>query len=212
MNTKFYKIQNLYTIKHLLQKTIHVGHTKNNRHINNTNLIIGHRNRNDILDLNQTINNLSRAIPLILTTLTKHGTILCINLAQPNKEFVDITKHYATTDSWMPGSLSNFKKLRPQLQFQYLPNITFQITFQQNYAIAKEISLINLPKIAITDSNANSHYYNYPIPGNDDSFTSQKFYLTLLKQLIFTAFLSQKLKHQTTTKKVLKKLTTNLTS
>lgn len=77
-------------------------------------------------------------------------------------------------------------KLENQLggirEMSKLPDLIFVIdTLRESLAIA-EAKTLNIPVMAIVDTNSNPDLINYPIPGNDDSIKAIKLYMGVIEE------------------------------
>lgn len=178
----------LYSLKKLIEYSLHLGHNKKLRNPNSKPLILGTRNKVDILNINETVTNLSRILPFIIYCFKQNGRVLIITHKKDTANYKEITKHVCATEKWFPGSLSNFHIVREKNTVPFLPNLVVMIDNISYTAILKEIKTLRIPIISTVDSNINPIGITYPLPSNDDSIQSQNFFLTLLKQLMFIAF------------------------
>jgi len=64
------------------------------------------------------------------------------------------------------------------------PRAVFISGAQQSLQAVKECRTMNIPCIAICDTNFPSHYVNFAIPGNDDSIDAIIFYNSIISQFI----------------------------
>lgn len=67
-----------------------------------------------------------------------------------------------------------------------LPDVIFILDINTDYDAYKEAKLLNIPIIALIDSNISSHKIDYPIPGNSESILSIIFFANLLISSIST--------------------------
>ena len=83
------------------------------------------------------------------------------------------------------------KKLEKSLgglrSMKELPSILFVIDTVMEDIAVKEAHKLNIPIVAIVDSNSNPDQIDYPIPGNDDSRMSIDFYCSLVEKTIVDA-------------------------
>jgi small subunit ribosomal protein S2 len=68
-----------------------------------------------------------------------------------------------------------------------LPNIIFIIDTNAEELAVKESIRLNIPIVAIIDSNSDPSGINFPIPGNDDARRAINLYCELIKQTILDA-------------------------
>jgi small subunit ribosomal protein S2 len=61
-----------------------------------------------------------------------------------------------------------------------LPDILFIIDVPREEIAVQEATKLNIPVVAICDSNANPHGVTYPVPGNDDALRAIELYCELM--------------------------------
>lgn len=196
-----------FLIKNLIQNTIHLGHKKNLRDQRNNNLLLGYRNHTDIINLNKTILNFLKVIPLLKTLLLENKSIIIMtNKQKHNLKLRFKPKLPIIYKFWLPGNLTNYKHLRKlkkkNFQLKNFPNLIFLLTHQKSYAIAKETNLVKIPLISINDSNSKAIYSTYPIPGNDNSIIAENFYLSIIQHIIFLTYIEKLKKFMLLKKKI----------
>ena len=76
------------------------------------------------------------------------------------------------------GGISEMKKI---------PDLVFIIDTNYESLAIKESMKLNIPIIAILDTNSNPDGIDYPIPGNDDARRSIDLYCSLIKETINNA-------------------------
>jgi len=79
------------------------------------------------------------------------------------------------------------KSLGGILEMKGSPDLIFIIDTNYEKLAIKEASKLNIPIIAILDTNSDPTEIDYPIPGNDDARRAINLYCDLLKQTIFNA-------------------------
>ena len=68
-----------------------------------------------------------------------------------------------------------------------VPDLVFIIDTNYESLAIKESVKLNIPIIAVLDTNSNPDGIDFPIPGNDDARRSIDLYCTLLKETILNA-------------------------
>lgn len=173
-------------LKDLISIGAHLGHNKKYYNSSMGSNIIGHRAGVDILNLEKTIISL-RQISKILEHLSiQKGNILFINTIPMYDSIVNlcasISKQNALNGPWVHGTLTNFNVVKPFLKNKKLaflnkmPDLIFLLNVKKNEKILKEINAVGIPVIALADSDVNINNITYPIPGNDDSYTTIYFF------------------------------------
>ena len=76
------------------------------------------------------------------------------------------------------GGISNMKKI---------PDLVFIIDTNYESLAIKEAIKLNIPIIAILDTNSNPDGIDFPVPGNDDARRSIDLYCNLIKETINNA-------------------------
>ncbi len=72
-------------------------------------------------------------------------------------------------------------------QMKKIPDLVFIIDTNYESLAIKESVKLNIPIIAVLDTNSNPDGINYPIPGNDDARRSIDLYCNLIKETILNA-------------------------
>ena len=67
-----------------------------------------------------------------------------------------------------------------------LPDLILVIDTNKESTAVKEAQNLNIPIVAILDSNSNPDGITYPVPGNDDAARALKFYLSLVSQAVLS--------------------------
>ena len=70
------------------------------------------------------------------------------------------------------------------MDMKKIPDLVFIIDTNYESLAIKESIKLNIPIIAILDTNSDPEGINYPIPGNDDARRSIDLYCSLMKQTI----------------------------
>lgn len=82
------------------------------------------------------------------------------------KELLDIDR----TIEKLQASLGGIKRLKG------VPGLIFVVDPKQEHIAVKEANKLEIPIIAITDSNCDPDPIDYPIPGNDDAISSVEYF------------------------------------
>jgi len=123
--------------------------------------------------------------------LTNWGTIsnsikkldeLTKNLSVENRGFTkkELLKMGTQRDK-LQRSLGGIKDMKKT------PDLIFVIDTNYESLAIKEAIKLNIPIIAILDTNSDPENIDYPIPGNDDARRSIELYCNLIKETIFNA-------------------------
>ena len=93
------------------------------------------------------------------------------------------------------GGIADMKKI---------PNMIFIIDTNVEDLAVKEASKLNIPIVAIVDTNSNPTGINFPIPGNDDARRAINLYCELIKKTILDAQNNISTKDSDETKPIIK--------
>ncbi len=112
------------------------------------------------------------------------------------KTFKDIEAELANENSTLTKKeklmLSRkHEKLEKQLggikDMNKVPDLVFVIDTPREALSIAEAKSLNIPVMAIVDTNSNPDNINYPIPGNDDSIKAIKLYMSIIKDALMDA-------------------------
>jgi small subunit ribosomal protein S2 len=113
------------------------------------------------------------------------------------KYYLDLQEKEASGDfdKYTKKEASKFKKDLDKLGIAFgglkglkkAPDAIFVIDCVRDNIAINEAKKLNIPIIAITDSNADPDMVDYPIPGNDDAVKSLKYFLSKIEDSILNA-------------------------
>jgi small subunit ribosomal protein S2 len=222
--------QPTFTIKELLDAGVHFGHKTMRWNPKMAPFLYGSRDNIHIIDLQQTVPLLYRALHCVYNVVKNNGRVLFVGTKkQASEELAESAKRcgqYYVNHRWLGGMLTNWptisksintlRSLEQQLSgsesnsvaFAKLtkkeileitrqkdkldrslggirdmggkPDLLFIIDTNKESLAIKEALKLNIPIVAILDSNSNPDDINYPVPGNDDASRSIKLYCRLI--------------------------------
>ncbi|XP_032904577.1 28S ribosomal protein S2, mitochondrial isoform X1 [Amblyraja radiata] len=189
----FFHVSELFTLKDLFDARVHHGHKRGCRHRLMEPYLFGCRLEQDIIDLDQSVLHLQKALNFTAHCAYRKGIILFIGRARQFSHLIETTAQesgeYAHTRYWQGGLLTN-------APVQYgtgvrLPDLivfinTLNNVFEQ-HVVVRDAAKMNIPAVGIVDSNCNPSLITYPIPGNDDTPSAVKLYCKLFKMTILRA-------------------------
>ena len=219
-----------FTMRELLEAGVHFGHHTRRWNPKMESFIFGERNGIHILDLQQTVPLLGRALEAMRDTAAKGGRILFVGTKRAAADKIAETAkacgQYYVNHRWLGGMLTNWatvsqsiKRLR-DLEGQLssdevsqlgkkeilqltrerdkleltlggikemggLPDMLFILDTNKEDIAVLEANKLNIPIVAVIDSNASPAGVDFPIPGNDDAMRA----ITLYCELAQTAVL-----------------------
>lgn len=125
--------------------------------------------------------NISKSILTFSTFSKKLGTYLNIN----NIHFPRYKKMKKSFQGFIKKTISEKEKnSNGNLKFLKKPDIIFLVNPNDNRNIINEANCLNIPVIALTDSNTKIKGITYPIPTNGNSFEFIHFYFSWLYRLL----------------------------
>jgi small subunit ribosomal protein S2 len=215
-----------FTMRQLIEAGCHFGHNTRRWNPKMESFLYGSRDGIHILDLQQTVPLLHRAMQAVHDSVAQGGRILFVGTKRQAfdliKEYAGKSGQYYVNHRWLGGMLTNWKtisksiKRLKELELQFstddglsgltkketlnlqrekdkldlaiggikdmpgLPDLIVVVdTNKENIAIA-EAKHLNIPVVAILDSNSDPNGITYPIPGNDDAIRAIRLYLELI--------------------------------
>ena len=206
-----------FTMRQLLESGVHYGHNTRRWNPKMEPYIFGERSEVHILDLQQTVPMLQRALEAARDIVKSGGRLLFV------KEAAKRCGQYYINHRWLGGLLTNWKTVNQsikrlkemqeelanpgrmtkkeilKLQREHdklelaiggiadmggLPDMLFVLDTNKEAIAVLEAQRLNLPIIAIIDSNSTPDFITYPIPGNDDATRAIRLYCDLMADAI----------------------------
>ena len=219
-----------FTMRQLLESGVHFGHQTSRWNPKMNSYLFGVRSGVHIIDLQQTVPLLYRALEFLHEIASKGGRVLFVGTkrqaAVPIAEAAGRCGQYYVNHRWLGGMLTNWKtisnsisrlkKLDDQLSEENLgltkkellnltrerekldrslggiremgglPDAVVVVDTNKEEIAVHEANKLNIPVIAIIDSNSNPQGIQYPIPGNDDATRAIITYCELIAQSILS--------------------------
>lgn len=119
--------------------------------------------------LQSSIQKLNKLESLLEKATAKDTTVLLTK-----KEIIDLEKRIAKLNTYF-GGLKGMTKL---------PNLIFVTDLTKDGLAVTEANKLNIPVVALVDTNSDPTNITYPIPANDDAISTQKLFLKVLSQTI----------------------------
>ena len=218
-----------FTMRQLLEAGVHFGHHTRRWNPKMEPFIFGERNGIHILDLQQTVPLLGRALTAMRDTAAKGGRILFVGTKRAASDKIAETAkacgQYYVNHRWLGGMLTNWatvsqsiKRLRDlearlssdevnqlgkkeilQLtrerdkleltlggikEMGGLPDMLFILDTNKEDIAVLEANKLNIPVVAVIDSNASPAGVDFPIPGNDDAMRAITLYCQLAQATV----------------------------
>ncbi len=217
-----------FTMRQLIEAGVHFGHQTHRWNPRMAPYLYGDRNRIHIIDLQQTVPLLHRALEAVRDVVAGGGRVLFVGTKRQASDAVAEAAarcgQYFVNHRWLGGMLTNWKtvshsikrlrELDEQLKSEQrgltkrellsltrerdkleralggikdmggLPDILVVIdTNKEDIAVA-EARKLNIPVVAVLDSNSNPEGITYPVPGNDDALRAIHLYADLFARAV----------------------------
>ena len=216
------------TFDDLLSTGAHFGHLTRKWDPNFQQYILMVKNGIHIINLEETLKELRKAVEFIQSVTSEGGDILFVGTKKSAKNIVqeeaDKCSMYYVFERWLGGTLTNYSTIRKSIKrlmllekessplydnatkkeilsleremirlqdlhrgikdMKGLPDAIFVVdTYQESIAV-DEAKLLNIPVVAIVDTNSNPNLIDYPIPANDDSIRAVKLIVSEISKAI----------------------------
>ena len=217
-----------FTMRQLLEAGVHFGHHTRRWNPKMAPYLFGVRNGVHIIDLEQSVPLLYKALNTVRDVAAGGGRVLFVGTKRQAAERVaEAAKkcgQYYVNHRWLGGMLTNFKTIslsikrlreleeklgqersgftkketlnltreRDKLERALggikemggLPDILVVIDTNKEAIAVQEANRLNLPVIAILDSNSDPDGVAFPVPGNDDAIRAIEMYCDLLSRAV----------------------------
>jgi small subunit ribosomal protein S2 len=214
----------VFTLRQLLEAGVHFGHHTRRWNPKMNTYLFGVRNQVHIIDLQQTVPMLARAMQAVRDAVAGGGRVLFVGTKKAAAEHVaEAAKRcgqYYVNHRWLGGMLTNWKTIQNSIkrlrtiedqlsqdvtgltkketlvltrerekleralggikEMGGLPDILFIIDTNKEKIAVDEARKLNIPVVAVVDSNSDPDGVTYPVPGNDDAIRAITLYCDLI--------------------------------
>ena len=187
------------SMKQLLEAGVHFGHQTRRWNPKMAKYIFTERNGIYIIDLQKTVKKLDEAYNYVKEVAAEGGDILFVGTKKQAQESIRdealrCGMHYVNA-RWLGGMLTNFRTIRKRIDrmdqlakmmekldkylggvknMKTLPKAMFIVDPHKERIAVAEARKLNIPIVAIVDTNCNPDEIDYVIPGNDDAIRAVK--------------------------------------
>ncbi|WP_299437364.1 30S ribosomal protein S2 [uncultured Rhodospira sp.] len=214
-----------FTMRQLIEAGCHFGHNTRRWNPKMAPYLYGVRDNVHIIDLQQTVPMLHRAMQAVREVVAGGGRVLFVGTKRQAQEIVAENARrcgqYYVNHRWLGGMLTNWKTISHSIkrlreledklesgelsaltkkellnlnrekdkldlalggikEMGGLPDILFIIdTVKEDLAVS-EATKLNIPVVAVLDSNSDPKGVTFPIPGNDDAIRAIQTYCELI--------------------------------
>jgi small subunit ribosomal protein S2 len=219
-----------FTMRQLLEAGVHFGHHTRRWNPKMQPYLFGVRNGVHIIDLEQTVPLLARALQAVRDTVAGGGRVLFVGTKRQAQEPIAgaarRSGQYFVNHRWLGGMLTNFKTISGSIkrlreldekisnpaagmtkrelleltrdrdkleralggikEMGGLPDMLFVIDTNKEKIAIEEANKLNIPVIAVIDSNSSPDGITYPVPGNDDAMRAIHTYCDLVSGAVLS--------------------------
>ncbi|TAK98704.1 MAG: 30S ribosomal protein S2 [Rhodospirillaceae bacterium] len=219
-----------FSMRQLIEAGCHFGHNTRRWNPRMKPYLFGVRDGVHIIDLQQSVPLLQRAMQAVHDVTAAGGRVLFVGTKRQAqdlvKEYAERCGQYYVNHRWLGGTLTNWKTVshsikrlkeleerlknnellqgltkKEQLTLQReqekldrslggikdmggLPDILFVIDTNKEAIAVAEAKVLNIPVVAVVDSNSDPSGITYPVPGNDDAIRAVKLYCELVANTV----------------------------
>lgn len=173
-NTDAYCARDLVTIRQMMACSMHLGHAASRWNPKMAAFIYGERAGIHIINLERTLVCLRQASNVVKDIASRGGKIVFVGTSAPIQrltyEVAQKCRQFYVNTRWVGGTVTNRRQV---LRNDHLmPDLLIVLDPMTNEKAVLEAHTANIPVIAICDTNSDPTRVTYPIPANDDAFSS----------------------------------------
>ena len=227
-----------FTMRQLMEAGVHFGHNTRRWNPKMSPYIFGVRGNLHIIDLEQTVPMLYRALEAVRDVVGQGGRVLFVGTKRPASDKVaEAAKRcgqFYVNHRWLGGMLTNWKTISNSIkrlrtldeqleqgqsgltkkellnlnrerekleralggikEMGGQPDILFIIDTNKEAIAVAEANKLNIPVVAVIDSNSNPAGITYPIPGNDDATRAIAMYCDLISDAVLDGIQQEMIK------------------
>src|SRR5665213_3075841 len=178
-----------FTMRQLLESGVHFGHHTRRWNPQMAPFIFGVRNGVHIIDLEQTVPLLHRALQAVRDVAAGGGRVLFVGTKrqaqEPVAEAAKRCGQYFVNHRWLGGMLTNFKTISGSIRRlrevdERVTQPVAGLTKRELLEMTRDRDKLKIPVVAVLDSNSSPDGIAYPIPGNDDAMRAIHLYCELV--------------------------------
>ena len=214
-----------FSMRQLVEAGVHFGHNTRRWNPKMSPFLFGVRNGIHIIDLQQSVPMLHRAMQAVRDVVAGGGRVLFVGTKRAASDIVAESAkrcgQYYVNHRWLGGMLTNWKTISQSIkrlreldeqlhsgalagltkkeqlvltrerdkleralggikEMGGLPDILFIIDTNKEALAVQEANKLNIPVVAILDSNSDPAGVTYPVPGNDDAIRAIQTYCDMI--------------------------------
>ena len=178
------------TMRQLLESGVHFGHQTRRWNPKMKRFILTERNGIYIIDLQKTVEDIDKAYEFVKEMVAHGGNILFVGTKKQAQEAIEEQAERVgmpyVNHRWLGGMLTNFSTVSKRLQrmkeqnklqrslggirdMAKLPSAIWVVDTNKEHLAIAEARKLNIPVVAVLDTNCDPDEVDYGIPGNDDA-------------------------------------------
>ena len=215
----------------LLKTGAHFGHVTSRWNPFYEPYVLMVKNGVHIINLEETVKNLNKAIQFLQDTVRDKGEVLFVGTKKQAKDIIqqeaDRCRMFYVVERWLGGTLTNFSTIKKSIKrlqmlekegssiydnltkkeiqmlnreriklsdqhrgikdMRRLPDVIVIVDANHESTAVKEAKILEIPIVAIVDSNIDPRPIDYPIPANDDSIRAIQLIISTISDGIISA-------------------------
>ncbi|XP_065336896.1 small ribosomal subunit protein uS2m [Cloeon dipterum] len=182
----YFGIQKLVKVKDMFEAKVHLGHMEGSLHPAMKPYLYGSRLGHCVFDLDISASMLRRSLHVLANIVYRNGVILFMcppsksQAARATEMCAQYCNEFSHVRHWKQGTFTNSSK-----QFGLVTRLPDLCVFMGTpHDATVECAKMNIPTLAILDSNADPALVTYHIPGNDDSMSSINYFSKVFSDTI----------------------------
>ena len=183
------------SMKQLLEAGVHFGHQTRRWNPKMAQYIFTERNGIYIIDLQKTVRKADEAYNFVRDLAMEGKSILFVGTKKQAQESIASEAQrcnmFYVNNRWRGGMPTNFRTIRTRVErlnpidkmeanlggireMKKLPGALFVVDPRKEHIAVAEARALNIPIVAIVDTNCDPDEIDYVIPGNDDAIRAVK--------------------------------------
>lgn len=187
----YFGVNSMVDLKEMFDARVHLGHHEGAWDPLTRPYIYGLRSTQHVIDLNKSIQCLKCALNVLSHIVYKRGIILFMTTNPRYDYLIQKTARnsgeYFITRAWHKGLFTNAHTM---LETDRLPDLIISFNnsrFERVREAITEAAMCNIPVIGIVDTDCDPRLITYPVPGNDDTMDSMKYFCNIFEKTILNA-------------------------
>lgn len=166
--------RDLFTLQQMMACSVHLGHSTSRWHPKMAPFILGERAGIHIINLDKTLIALRQACNVVKDIASRGGILLFVGTGATIQRLTyecaqDCGQHYINI-RWIGGTMTN--RAQVLRNDRLAPDLLILLDPVTNDQAVLEALSCNIPTVGICDTNCDPSKLTYPVPANDDAFSS----------------------------------------